>query len=99
MKHHIIVRPLITEKLTAIQSKLKKYAFQVDMDATKSDIKQAVEALYPEVKVEAVNTIIVSSKPKGRFTKGGYVSGRSKVWKKAIISLKEGSEIDFFSEV
>lgn len=99
MKQHLIIRPLITEKLTAIQDKLKKYAFQVEMGANKTDIKLAVEALYPEVKVEAVNTIIVSSKPKGRFTKGGYVSGRSKNWKKAIISLKEGSEIDFFSEV
>lgn len=96
---HIIVRPLITEKLTAIQDKLKKYAFEVQSTATKADIKKAVEELYPDVKVESVNTINVASKPKGRFTKGGYVSGRSRRWKKAIVSLKDGNEIDFFSEV
>jgi len=75
-----------------------QYAFEVSRDATKPQIRKAVEEKYPEVKVAKVNTIIVPSKPKGRFTKSGFVSGRSKVWKKAIITLKEG-EIDFFSEI
>jgi len=95
---HSIVQPLITEKLTALQAR-NKFAFEVDITATKLQIKKAVEALYPDVKVKAVNTMIVPTKPKGRFTKGGYVSGRSRKWKKAIVTLHEGQSIDFYSEV
>jgi len=94
----ILEKPLITEKLTRLQDEHQQYAFKVAKNATKPQIKKAIEERYPEVKVSRVNTIIVPSKPKGRFTKGGYVNGRSKVWKKAIITLKEG-EIDFFSEI
>jgi len=94
----VLEKPLITEKLTRLQDVYKQYAFKVAKDATKTQIKRAIEERYPEVKVSRVNTMIVPSKPKGRFTKGGYVDGRSKVWKKAIITLKEG-EIDLFSEI
>jgi len=94
----ILEKPLITEKLTRLQDEHQQYAFKVAKKATKPQIKKAIEERYPDVKVSRVNTIIVPSKPKGRFTKGGYVNGRSKVWKKAIITLKEG-EIDFFSEI
>ena len=94
----VLVQPLITEKLTRLQDEHQQYAFAVSRNATKPQIRKAVEEKYPEVKVAKVNTIIVPSKPKGRFTKSGFVSGRSKVWKKAIITLKEG-EIDFFSEI
>lgn len=94
----VLIKPLITEKLTRLQEVHGQYAFEVLKSATKPDIKKAVEERYPEVKVKKVNTIIVPSKPKGRFTKSGFVNGRSRVWKKAIITLKEG-EIDFFSEI
>jgi len=94
----VLIRPLITEKLTRLQDEHQQYAFKVKKDATKPEIRKAVEAKYPEVKVKRVNTIVVPSKPKGRYTKGGFVDGRSPVWKKAIITLKEG-EIDFFSEI
>jgi len=93
----ILQKPLITEKLSLLQQE-GKYAFKVDKHATKPEIKQAVEERYPTVKVAKVNTMIMPSKPKGRFTQSGYVEGRSKVWKKAIVTLKEG-EIDFFSEI
>lgn len=93
----ILQKPLITEKLSRLQQ-MGKYAFKVDKNATKPEIKRAVEERYPEVKVAKVNTMIMPSKPKGRFTRSGYVAGRSKVWKKAIVTLKEG-EIDFFSEI
>lgn len=93
----VLQKPLITEKLTRLQQQ-GKYAFLVDKHSTKPEIKKAVEQRYPEVKVAKVNTMIMPSKPKGRFTRGGYVEGRSKVWKKAIVTLKEG-EIDFFSEI
>lgn len=94
----ILIQPLITEKLTRLQEEHQQYAFKVEKSATKPEIRKAVEARYPDVKVARVNTIIVPSKPKGRFTKGGFISGRSRVWKKAIITLKEG-EIDLFSEI
>ncbi|MGD8426573.1 MAG: 50S ribosomal protein L23 [Balneolaceae bacterium] len=93
----ILKKPLITEKLTRLQEE-GKYAFKVDKNATKTDIKKAILDRYPDVKVAKVNTMIMPSKPKGRFTQSGYVEGREKVWKKAIVTLKEG-EIDFFSEI
>lgn len=93
----ILQKPLITEKLSRLQQE-GKYAFKVYKHATKPEIRKAIEDRYPQVKVGKVNTMIMPSKPKGRFTKGGYVEGRSKVWKKAIVTLKEG-EIDFFSEI
>ncbi len=93
----ILKKPLITEKLSQLQQE-GKYAFKVYKHATKPEIKKAVEERYPHVKVAKVNTMVMPSKPKGRFTRAGYVEGRSKVWKKAIVTLKEG-EIDFFSEI
>lgn len=94
----ILIQPLITEKLTRLQDQHQQYAFKVAKTATKPQIRRAIEEKYPSVKVSRVNTMVVPSKPKGRHTKGGYVDGRSPVWKKAIITLKEG-EIDFFSEI
>lgn len=94
---HVLQKPLITEKLSQLQQE-GKYTFKVDKNATKPEIKRAVEERYPDVKVAKVNTMIMPSKPKGRFTRSGYVKGRSGVWKKAIVTLKEG-EIDFFSEI
>lgn len=94
----VLVQPLITEKLTRLQEEHQQYAFEVDRSATKPQIKRAIEQKYPDVKVARVNTMIMPSKPKGRYTKSGFVAGRSKVWKKAIITLKEG-EIDFFAEI
>ena len=64
----------------------------------KTAIKKAVQERYPDVKIAKINTMIMPSKPKGQFTRSGYVEGQKKVWKKAIVSLKEG-EIDFFSDI
>lgn len=93
----IIVKPVITEKLSRLQEE-GKYTFEVAKNATKPEIKKAVEAAYPGVKVAKVNTAIMPSKPKGRYTRSGYQGGRTKVWKKAIVTVKEG-EIDFFAEI
>ncbi|MEO1022217.1 MAG: 50S ribosomal protein L23 [Bacteroidota bacterium] len=93
----VLVRPIITEKLSRLQDE-GKYTFEVDKKATKPAIKEAIESAYPGVKVAKVNTLIMPSKPKGRFTRSGYQAGRTATWKKAIITVKEG-EIDFFSEV
>lgn len=93
----VIIRPVITEKLSKLQEE-NKYTFEVVKNATKPDIKKAVEAVYPGVKVAKVNTAIMPSKPKGRYTRSGFQAGRTKVWKKAIVTIKEG-EIDFFEEI
>jgi large subunit ribosomal protein L23 len=94
---NILQKPLLTEKYSHLQAE-GKYAFKVDINANKPQIKQAVLDRYPDVRIKKVNTMIVPSKPKGQFTRGGYVQGRSKVWKKAIVTLKEG-DINLFSEI
>lgn len=94
----ILIRPVITEKLSRLQEVENKYTFEVVKSATKPEIKKAIEAHYPGVKVAKVNTLIMPSKPKGRNTRGGFQAGRSSTWKKAIITIQEG-EIDFFSEI
>jgi large subunit ribosomal protein L23 len=96
---NVIIRPLVTEKLTMLQEKQNRYTFEIDIKATKAEVKAAVEASFPDVNVIKVNTIIMPTKPKGRFTKSGYVSGRTSKRKKAIVTLKAGQEIDFFSEI
>ena len=94
----IIKKPVITEKMTAISEKLNKYAFIVDKNANKIQIKDAVEKLY-DVKVVAVNTMNYEGKKKSRYTKSGVVTGRRAAFKKAVVTLKEGDTIDFFSNI
>ena len=94
----IIKKPVITEKMTAISEKLNKYAIIVDKNANKIEIKKAVEKLY-DVKVEAVNTMNYQGKKKSRYTKAGVVTGRRPAFKKAVVTLKEGDTIDFFSNI
>ena len=94
----IIKKPVITEKMTAISEKMNKFAFIVDKNANKIQIKEAVEKLYG-VKVAAVNTMNYAGKTKSRYTKSGVVSGRTPAFKKAIVTLKEGDTIDFFSNI
>ncbi len=94
----IIKKPVITEKMTAISEKLNKYAFIVDKNANKYQIKDAIEKLY-NVKVEAVNTMNYDGKKKSRYTKAGLITGRRPAFKKAVVTLKEGDTIDFFSNI
>ena len=94
----IIKKPVITEKMTAVSEKLNKYAFIVDKNANKIQIKKAIENLY-DVKVEAVNTMNYDGKKKSRYTKAGVISGRRPAFKKAVVTLKEGDTIDFFSNI
>jgi large subunit ribosomal protein L23 len=90
---------MVTEKSTRLQETKNEYTFEVEKSATKSQIKADLKRLYPDVTITAVRTIVVPSKPRGRFTKSGYVAGRSPVWKKAVVTLKEGDVIDLFEEV
>ncbi len=95
---NIIVKPLITEKMTAMGEKLNRYGFVVDRRANKLQIKQAIEELYG-VEVEAINTMNYEGKTKSRFTKTGVLTGKAKAFKKAIVTLAEGETIDFFSNI
>ena len=94
----IIKKPVITEKMTAISEKLNQFAFIVDKNANKYQIKDAVEELYG-VKVVSVNTMNYEGKKKSRYTKSGVVTGRRVAFKKAVVTLKEGDTIDFFSNI
>lgn len=94
----IIVKPIITEKMTLLGDKLQRYGFVVDKRANKLQIKKAVEELY-DVTVESVNTINYGGKSTGRWTKSGYISGRKNSTKKAIVTLSKGETIDFYSNI
>jgi large subunit ribosomal protein L23 len=95
---NIIVKPVITEKMTGLGEKLNRYGFVVHKNANKLQIKKAIEELYG-VEVETVNTMFYSGKNKSRFTKSGVISGRTGAFKKAIVTLAKGETIDFYSNI
>lgn len=88
--HDIIKKPIITEKNTIHAQVLNEYAFEVALGANKTEIKNAIEKLF-SVKVLHVNTL-VGRKEARRL---GRVPGPRKLWKKAIVKLKEGDKFDF----
>ncbi len=95
---NVIIKPIITEKMTALSEKLNRYAFKVARGANKIEIKKAIEELY-NVSVEEVNTLIVGGKNKSRYTKAGVINGRTSTYKKAIVTLAQGDKIDFYSNI
>jgi large subunit ribosomal protein L23 len=98
MDMEILIKPIVTEKMTDLGTDLNRYGFVVHKNANKIQIKHAVEKMYG-VSVESVNTIRYGGKAKSRFTKSGVISGKSKSYKKAIITLSEGEMIDFYSNI
>jgi len=96
--HNILVKPLITEKMTEATERENKYGFIVDFRANKIEIANAIKNKF-EVDVVAVNTIRYKGKMKTQFTRRGRFSGKTPQYKKAIITLKEGQTIDLFEEV
>ena len=94
----VIKKPIVTEKMTELGEDLGKYAFVVDRTANKIQIKDAVESTYGVV-VESVNTMIHPGKSKSRYTKKGMIEGNTGTYKKAVITLKSGDEIDFYSDI
>ena len=94
----IIVKPLVTEKMTAITEKFNRFGFIVRPEANKLEIKKEVEALY-NVTVVEVNTMRYAGKNKSRYTRSGLINGRTNAFKKAIVTLKEGDTIDFYSNI
>jgi len=88
--NEVLIAPVVSEKSYSLISD-RKYTFRVHEDAHKTQIRQAVEQLF-EVEVQSVNVIKVQSKPKRR----GLSRGRRPGWKKAIVQLREGHEIEIF---
>ena len=94
----IIIKPIVTEKMNGLGEKQSRYGFRVERTANKLEIKKAVEDMY-NVTVLAVNTSIVAPKVKMRYTKSGVVAGKVNAYKKAVVTLKTGETIDFFSNI
>ena len=93
-----IIKPLITEKTNSLSDKQNKFGFVVRPQANKLQIKAEVEALY-NVTVTSVDTMSYAGKNKSRYTKAGLLRGGSNAFKKAIVTVKEGETIDFYSNI
>lgn len=94
----IIIRPLITEKMTAQSEKEGRYGFVVDRKSNKIEIREAVEKQF-NVKVSGVRTMIVRGKERTRYTKSNILRGATSTWKKAIVTLEKGESIDLYSNL
>lgn len=95
----IIIKPIVTEKMTAITDKFaNRYGFRVSPDANKLEIKKAIEDFY-NVTVIDINTMKYNGKMKSRYTKSGVINGKTAAFKKAIVTLKDGDIIDFYSNI
>jgi large subunit ribosomal protein L23 len=95
---NILLKPIVTEKMTSQGDKFNRYGFLVDRTANKLQIKKAIEELY-NVTVDSVNTMRYGGKVKSRNTKSGLLIGRTSATKKAIVTLAEGNKIDFYSNI
>jgi large subunit ribosomal protein L23 len=92
--HDIIVRPILTEKLTELRETQRKIAMLVRADANKVEIKKAVEITL-KVKIEKVNVMNVM----GKTRRMGRMSGKKPDWKKAIVTMKAGEKLELFEGV
>jgi len=91
----IVRRAMISEKGTRLRERANGYLFEVARDANKIEIKQAIEAIFPQVKVASIRTLRVHGKPK----RMGRYAGHRPDWKKAVVTLKKGHSIEIFEQV
>jgi large subunit ribosomal protein L23 len=94
----ILLKPIVTEKMTLQGDKFNRYGFVVAKSANKLQIRKAVEELYG-VTVDSVNTMRYGGKVKSRNTKSGLLIGKTTALKKAVVTLAEGNKIDFYSNI
>ncbi|RZJ33602.1 MAG: 50S ribosomal protein L23 [Flavobacterium sp.] len=94
----IIIKPIVTEKVTRQSELSNRFGFVVDKKANKVQIKKAVEAAYG-VTVVTVNTMNVRPDRSVKFTKSGMISGKTNSFKKAIVQVQEGETIDFYNNI
>jgi len=92
----VLIRPIITEKVNRQMENKRCYTFEVAYAANKLEIKKAIEEFYG-VQVATVNTGVVPSKTKSRFTKAGFLTGRKPSYKKAMVTLAPENTIELFS--
>jgi large subunit ribosomal protein L23 len=95
---NVLIKPIITEKMTAESELYNRYGFYVDPRANKLQIKDAVEKTY-NVSVKKVRTMNYGPTRKSRYTKTGIQHGKTNAKKKAIIDVVEGDMIDFYSNL
>ena len=94
----IIIKPIITEKITKESEVSNRFGFVVSKKANKVEIKKAVEAAYG-VAVVAVNTMNYRADRTTKYTKSGLISGKTNAYKKAVVQVKEGETIDFYNNI
>ena len=94
----IIIKPIITEKITKEGEVFNRFGFVVDKKANKVQIKKAVEAAYG-ISVVTVNTMNYRADRTTKYTKSGLISGKTNAYKKAIVQVQEGETIDFYNNI
>jgi len=94
-ERQIAIEPLYTEKMAVLQDDLNKYAFRVSKNANKIEIKKAVEKKF-DVKVKSVRTMNLLGKKRQQMTRTGRYEGRRAAWKKAIVTLEDGHNLELF---
>ncbi|MFN4026663.1 MULTISPECIES: 50S ribosomal protein L23 [Flavobacterium] len=94
----IIIKPIITEKITKEGEVFNRFGFVVDKKANKVQIKKAVEAAYG-ITVVDVNTMNYRADRTVKYTKSGLISGKTNAYKKAVVQVKEGETIDFYNNI
>ena len=94
----VLIKPILSEKANKQSEKMNRYTFIVDRKANKLEIKKAVELFYG-VQVENVNTSVMPSKLKAKFTKAGLIVGRKPAKKKALVTVAEGETIDLYGTI
>ncbi len=92
----IIKKPILTEKMMDATEQFNRYGFVVDKRANKVEIKKAIEELYG-VEVLKVRTMNYAPERKTRYTRSGVVQGKTNAYKKAIVDVAEGQNIDFYN--
>ena len=95
VNYEILLFPILTEKMLKMQETDRKYAFKVEKNANKIDVKKAIQSRF-DVTVEKVNIVNVKGKTKQMNTRRGITRGKRADWKKAVITLREGDSINFF---
>jgi len=98
MPKNILIKPVITEKMTNLQEQKNQYAFEVGVDANKLEIASAIQRKF-NVKVQSVRTVTFKGKAKAQFTKRGRFTGFKPKRKRAIVTLSKESKIDLFENV
>jgi large subunit ribosomal protein L23 len=94
----IIIKPIVTEKVTKDGELFNRYGFVVDKKANKIQIKKAIEAAYG-VKIVEINTMNVRPDRSTKYTKSGLITGKTNAYKKAIVQVQEGETIDFYNNI